>query len=58
MASAARIFNEVAVDFGLTLSIPKTKLLAAGTGLSSDDLALLELGESVVDVVDQFKYLG
>ena len=37
------------------LSISKTKLLVAGTGLTSDDLALLE---GVMDVVDQFKYLG
>ena len=40
------------------MSIPKTKLLVAGTGLASDDFALLELGEGVVDMVDQFKYLG
>jgi len=31
MVSAARIFNEVAMDLGLMLSIPKTKLLVAWT---------------------------
>ena len=58
MTLAARIFNEVARSFGVMLSIPKTKVLVAGTGLTSDDLAVLELGEGVVDVVDQFKYLA
>ena len=33
-------------------------LLVAGTGLTSDDLARLELDEGVVNVVDQFNYLG
>ena len=58
MALAARMFDEVAGESGFTLSVPKTKLLLAGTGLTSDDLAPLDLDEGVVDVVDQFKYLG
>ena len=58
MVLAARMFDKVAGESGLTLSVPKTKLLVAGTGLTSDDLAPLELDEGVVDVVDQFKYLG
>ena len=52
------MFDKVAGKSGLTLSVPKTKLLVTGTGLTSDDLAPLELDEGVVDVVDQFKYLG
>ena len=55
MILAARMFDKVAGESGLTLSVPKTKLLVAGTGLTSDDLAPLELDEGVVDVVDQFK---
>ena len=58
MVLAARMSDKVAGESGLTLSVPKTKLLVAGTGLTSDDLAPLELDEGVVDVVDQFKYLG
>ena len=58
MVLAAQMFDKVAGDSDLTLSVPKTKLLVAGTGLTSDDLASLELDEGVVDVVDQFKYLG
>ena len=52
------MFDKVAGKSGLTLSVPKTKLLVAGTDLTSDDLAPLELDEGVVDVVDQLKYLG
>ena len=37
MVLAARIFDKVAGKSGLTLSVPKTKLLVAGTGLTSDD---------------------
>ena len=47
------MFDKVAGNSGLALSVPKTKLLVAGTGLTSDDLAPLELDEGVVDVVDQ-----
>ena len=55
---AARIFDEVATENGLTLNVPKTKLLVAGFGLTIDDLAPLELDGGVVEVVEQFKYLG
>ena len=58
MVLTARMFDEVAGKSGLTLSVPKTKLLAAGTGLTSANLAPLELDEGVVDVIDLFKYLG
>ena len=55
---AARIFDEIATENGLTLSVPKTKLLVAGIVLTNDDLAPLELDGGVVGVVEQFKYLG
>ena len=48
----ARIFDEVATENGLTLSVPKTKLLVAGLGLTIDDLAPLELDGGVVEVVE------
>ena len=54
---AASTFDEVATEYGLTLSVPKTKLLVAGLGLTNDDPASLELNESVVEVVEHFKYL-
>ena len=55
MILAATIFDEVATENGLTLSVPK---LVARIGLTVDDLAPLELAEGVVEVVEQFKYLG
>ena len=58
MVLAARMFDEVASELGLTLSVPKTKLLVTGIGLTDDDLAPLDLHGGVVEVVDEFKYLG
>ena len=43
MVLAASMFDEVATEYGLTLSVPKTKLLVAGLGLTNDDLTPLEL---------------
>ena len=57
MILVARMFDKVATEFGLTLSIPKMKLLVAGIGLTGDDLVPLELEAGVVEV-DRFKYLG
>ena len=58
MDVAARIVKEVTAEFGLTLSIMKTKLLVAGVHLTTGDLASLELGGGSVEVVKEFKYLG
>ena len=55
MVIAARVFEEVTAEFGLTLSIPKMKLLVAGT---ANDIAPLELGGGSVEMVKEFKYLG
>ena len=52
---AARKFDKVATEYGLTLSVPKTKLLVAGLGLTNNDLAPLELNGGVVEVVEHFK---
>ena len=51
----ARIFGVIATKNGLTL---KTKLLVAGIGFTNDDLVPLELDGGVVEMVEQFKYLG
>ena len=58
MVLAVRIFDKVATEYGLTLSVPKTKMLVAGIGLTNDDLAPLEQDGGIVRVVEQFKYLG
>ena len=58
MVLAAKICHEIATENGLILSVPKTKLLVAGIGLTNGDLSPLELDGSEVRVVEQFKYLG
>ena len=41
MEEAAKVFDEVAAEFGLTVSVVKTKLLVAGSNLEEGDLAPL-----------------
>jgi len=55
MVIAARVFEQVT---GLTLSIPKMKLLVAGANLTANDIAPFELGGGSVKVAKEFKYLG
>ena len=54
----ARFFEGITAEFGLTLSILKTKLLVSGVHLTTGDLTSLELGGGSVEVVKEFKYLG
>ena len=58
MFVAAKIFEEVPAGWGLTLSVPKSKLLVAGVELCPVDLAPLQLNGGAVEVVREFKYLG
>ena len=58
MFVAANIFEEVSEGWGLTLIVPKTKLLVAGVELSPFDLAPLQLNGGAVEVAREFKYLG
>jgi len=54
MIIAARLFEDVSAEFGLTLSIPKTK---RANLTIIDDAAPLELGGRSIEVVKEFKYL-
>ena len=60
MEEAARVFDEVAAEFRLTVSVVKTKLLFSGSNLEEGDLAPLYIhGQLVVqEQVQSFKYLG
>ena len=58
MEEAARVFDEVAAEFGLTKSVVKTKLLVAGCDLEEGDLAPLYVRGQLVEQVQSFKYLG
>ena len=56
---ALREYLQVAEDFGLTVSIPKTKIMAVGREVTEDDRAPLRLDDtSVIEAVSEFPYLG
>ena len=54
---AARTLDKVASEWGLTLSLPKTKLLVADTW-SEDDLQPITIRGESIEVVPEFRYLG
>jgi len=43
MVLAAEVLNEVVNERGLTLSVPKTKLIVAGIGLTEGNLTPLKV---------------
>ncbi len=51
-------FVEVASDFGLTVSFTKTKFMAIGVGLCEAEKLPVVIGDSTVEHVDAFRYLG
>ena len=56
---ALREYMQVAEDFGLTVSIPKTKIMAVGREVTEEDRTPLHLDDTnVVDSVSEFPYLG
>ena len=57
MESAAYILDDLLKEWGLTLSIMKTKLLVAGDR-DADDMRPLRLDSGEVECVTAFKYLG
>ncbi len=59
MERAASILKSVISEWGLVLSIPKTKLLVAGAPCDEEEeLRPLHLDECVIECVPDFKYLG
>lgn len=48
----------VAKDFGLTPSIPKTKVMAVGREVTDEDRAPLRVGTEEIEAVSEFPYLG
>ena len=56
---ALREYMQVAEDFGLTVSIPKTKIMAVGREVTEEDRTPLHLDDTnVVHSVSEFPYLG
>ena len=48
----------VAGDFGLSLSIPKTKVMAVGRLVTEEDKQPLAVGDAEIESVKVFQYLG
>ena len=51
-------YEEVARDFGLKLSVEKTKGMVVGQELEEYDVAPVQVKGGKLDVVDHFPYLG
>ena len=52
------LFCSVAREFGLTVSIAKTKIMTAGHGVSAEDSADIVLPLGTIEAVPKFTYLG
>ena len=55
---AILIYINVAKAFGLTVSLPKTKLMVTGFGVEEEDVAPITVHSEVIECVDHFLYLG
>ena len=58
LESATSTFINTASEWGLTVSIQKTKAMAVGSHLTSSDTLPLQLREGEVEMVHDFTYLG
>ena len=56
--TATQEFQSTAVDFGLTVSIPKTKCMATGREVSESDKEELPVDGGEIEAVEDFPYLG
>ena len=54
----ANMLDEVASQWGLTVSLYKTKLLVVNGSVDCDDLQPLFIGGAVVEVISDFWYVG
>ena len=55
---AARTLSEVTSEWGLTMSMPKTKLLIAGVPCVEEDLQPINIRGETIKAVSDFRYLG
>ena len=51
-------YMEVADDFGLTVSVPKTKMTAYGYGITEEDKKPISVNGGEIECVDEFPYVG
>lgn len=55
---AVQVFNSTSSDFGLTMSIPKTKHMVTGRAVLDQDKGLIEVSGGEVEATEEFPYLG
>ena len=55
---AIRSFSSVTKAFGLTVSIPKTKLMVVGCGVLEEDVEPITIEGGKIESVTEFPYLG
>jgi len=58
MVKATVELDRVVRACGLTISIPKTKLLVAGRNITQNDLDPISIGDGIIEIVSSFRYLG
>ena len=58
MERAAQALEEVTSEWGLTVSVPKTKLLVADVHCEETDLQPIYTRGGATEAVTEFKYLG
>ena len=56
--TVTREYQASAMDFGLTVSIEKTKFMAVGWGVTDSDLEPISVNGGTVEHVHEFPYLG
>ena len=55
---AALVYQQTSSDFGLTVSIPKTKHMVSGRSVEESDREPIAIEGEMIDAVDKFSYLG
>ena len=56
--SATEEIARTAKDWGMTVSVEKTKGMAVGRNVTAEDATPLQLEDGLVEMVDSFQYLG
>ena len=56
--TAMKLYSSVASDFGLTVSVPKTKFMVVGYGVEEEELLPMSIDGGNIECVTEFPYLG
>ena len=57
-AAALRAYVDVARDFGITVSVPKTKFTVVGCAVTEEEKAPIAVDNGLIEWVSEFPYLG